>query len=222
MCSYARMYEALATVTVISCEHTYINVYVRAYAGVRTCVCACVCAEMLHMYVCAQYLLGNRYIQYVFLRIHSLQYVDGLWGCRESYIDVCSSSSPWYTEDYLCVVVTTGKWRCNRVPCLVWHSQTYFQPQCYDCAIENGRKRVWATPDCSLPFQVERSSRCVYILVSHSNSDVALEFSSCDARAGTCVGTALPYMLATAPKIDWLSGGGRGMWTTSYSVMVYR
>ena len=35
------------------------------------------------------------------------------------------------------------------------------------------------------------------------------------------MGTALPYMLATAPKIDWLSGGGRGMWTTSYSVMAH-
>ena len=149
-----------------------------------------------------------------------LQYVDALWGCREGYIDVCSSSS-WYTEDYLCVVVTTGKSRCNCVPCFDWRSQPYFQPQCYDCAIENGRKRVWATPDRSLPFQIEGSSRCVYILVSCDNSDVALEFSSCDARAGTCVGTALPYMLVTAPRIDWLSGGGRGMWTTSYSVMVY-
>ena len=97
------------------------------------------------------------------------------------------------------MVVTTGKSRCNRVPCLVrpWSdvanstSNLHF----YDCAIENGRKRVWATPDCSLPFQVEWSSRCVYILASHSNSDVALEFSSCDARALTCVGTFLVFLV---------------------------
>ena len=35
------------------------------------------------------------------------------------------------------------------------------------------------------------------------------------------MGAALLYMLATAPRIDWLSGGGRGMWTSSYSVMAY-
>ena len=107
------------------------------------------------------------------------------------------------------MVVTTGKSRCNRVPCLDAANHTSIL-HFYDCAIENGRKRVWATPDCSLPFQVERSSRCVYILVSHNNSDVALEFSSCDARALTCVGTSLPCMLATAPRIDWLSGGREG------------
>ena len=72
------MHEALATVTVISCEHTYIDVctYVRVRACVRTCVCvwACVraCVNVVYSYMCAPYLLGNRYIPYVFLRLHSL------------------------------------------------------------------------------------------------------------------------------------------------------
>ena len=48
------MYEALATVTVISCEHTYIDVctYVRVRACVRTCVCVRACARKCCIYMC--------------------------------------------------------------------------------------------------------------------------------------------------------------------------
>ena len=39
MCMRVAMYEALATVTVISCEHTYIDVCTYVRVCVRTCVC---------------------------------------------------------------------------------------------------------------------------------------------------------------------------------------
>ena len=121
MCMRVAMHEALATVMVISCEHTYIDVCtcVRVRACVCTCVCVCACVHKCCIYMCVHNICLAIDPYRMCFDCTLLQYVDALRGCREGYIDVCSSSSSWYTEEYLFVVVTTGKSRCNRVPCLV-------------------------------------------------------------------------------------------------------
>ena len=45
MCMRVAMYEALATVTVISCEHTYIDVCTCVHVCVHVCVCVRACVR---------------------------------------------------------------------------------------------------------------------------------------------------------------------------------
>ena len=52
----------------VLCHAIVCTVYCMCY----TCVCVRACVNVVYSYMCAQYSLGNRYMPYVFLRLHSL------------------------------------------------------------------------------------------------------------------------------------------------------